>query len=274
LKKYLQTGTYINSLVTIYPGGTYERIVKPLEQAGFELGKDIYITHTPERIDPGNLKYNPENIPRNLGYLDETSLRVGKQIYYALKVKICPERLNLVELSKLYENAFRLINIAFAQESLVKYGEDIFKVIDLAATKPFGFLKFYPGPYAGGSCLVKDSIMYWYATKSVLVKLALIINEQMPKKFAEILYKKIKEKGYKKILFYGLGFKPGSKYYISRELNPIERVIEELKELDNYIEIKKFDPNIPEYSDFNNEKRAREWADIIIYWDYKEVLGL
>jgi UDP-N-acetyl-D-mannosaminuronate dehydrogenase len=67
LKKYLQTGTYINSLVTIYSNGTYERIIKPLEEAGFKLGRDFFVTHTPERLDPGNQRYNLENIPRGLG---------------------------------------------------------------------------------------------------------------------------------------------------------------------------------------------------------------
>lgn len=272
LVRYLWSGTYINSLVTIYPSGTQERIIKHLDEAGFVVGRDVYVTHTPERIDPGSTRYNPENIPRNIGYLDEASLRIGLEVYKRLGIKLYPEKMHLVELSKLHENAFRLVNIAFVQESLAKFGEDIIKVIDLASTKPFGFMRFYPSPYAGGTCLVKDSIMYWYATKNELVKQALIINEQMPRKYAELLYVKIKEKGYKRILFYGLGYKPGSPHYIKKELNPIERLVEELRSIDPSLEVKKFDPNIPQHSDFKDEKEAKEWADIVIYWDYKRLL--
>lgn len=273
LKKHLKNGVYINSLVTIYSGGTYELIVKPLIKAGFKLGQEVFVTHTPERLDPGS-KFSPEEIPRNLGYIDKNSLEVGQSIYLGLGIKVFPAELDVVELSKLHENAFRLVNIAFVQESLIKHGEDIIKVVELAGTKPFGFLKFYPSPYAGGTCLVKDSIMYWYSTKNEIVKQALIINEKMPEKYAEILSRKIRNKGYRKILFYGLGFKPNIPYYITKELNPIERLIEELRKLNSSIEIKKFDPNLLEYSDFKDENKAVSWADVVIHWDYKRLLEI
>ncbi len=274
LIKYLDSSVYINSLVTMYPGGTYERIIKPLVESGFELGKDIYITHTPERLNPGDDRITPESI-RNLGYKDINSKEVGLQLYRKLlKTNVVPERLDLVELSKLHENAFRLLNIAFAQESLLKYGEKIIKVIELSSTKPIGFLTFYPSPYAGGTCLVKDSIMYWYSTKNELIKKALIINEKMPKIYAKLIYNKLKRKSIKKVLFYGLGFKPKSFYYIKKELNPIERLIKELKKLDNTLDIKKYDPYIKEISSFDKEEKAKKWADIIIYWDYKKLLKI
>jgi len=274
VKKYVEPGSYLNSLVTIFPGGTEKYVIKPLQESGFILGRDIFITHTPERLDPGS-KYTPEDITRNLGFLDSRSKEIGLKIYRdKLRLNITPSELRLVELSKLHENAFRLLNIAFVQESLAKYGESIFEVIELAGSKPFGFMKFYPSPYAGGTCLVKDSIMYWYSTKNELIKKALTINENMPKEFAKIIYKKIKEKGYRKILFYGFGFKPNSPYYIKKELNPIERLIEELKKLDNNLEIRKYDPFLKELSDFTNEEEAKKWANIVIYWDYKKLLDI
>jgi len=273
-KKYIEPGSYINSLVTIFPGGTEKYIIKPLQKSGFILGRDIFVTHTPERLDPGS-RYTPEDIPRNLGFLDNKSKEIGLKVYKdKLRLNVIPSELKLVELSKLHENAFRLLNIAFVQDSLIKYGKDIFNVIELAKSKPFGFMGFYPSPYAGGTCLVKDSIMYWYSTKNKLIKQALIINENMPKEFAKIIYKKIKEKRYNKILFYGIGFKPNSTYYIKKELNPIERLINELKKLDTSLEIKKYDPNILDKSDFKNEEEAKKWADIIIYWDYKKILEI
>jgi len=271
VKKYIESGSYLNSLVTIFPGGTEKYIIKPLQEAGFILGKDIFVTHTPERLDAGS-KYTPEDILKNLGFLDSKSKEIGLKIYKdKLGLKINPGKLELVELSKLHENAFRLLNIAFVQESLIKYGEDLLDVIELAGSKPFGFMKFYPSPYAGGTCLVKDAIMYWYATKNELIRQALIINEKMPEEFAKIIYKKIKEKRYRRILFYGFGFKPSSPYYIKKELNPIERLIDNLKKLDNSLEVKKYDPNILDKSDFENEEEAKKWADVIIFWDYKKI---
>jgi len=275
LSKVVNNGTYVNSLVTIYPGGTNSYIINPLEEAGFKLGRDIYITHTPERVDPGNNKYTLDKIPRNLGYRDSASLKIAFKIYRdILNVNLYPKELSYVELSKLHENAFRLLNIAFVQESLAKYGAGIIDVIELAGTKPFGFLKMYPSPYAGGSCLVKDSIMYYISTKNSLIKEALIINERMPKVYAQVIYKKIKERGYKKILFYGLGFKPGSSYYVSRFLNPVERMVMELRKLDHALELKRFDPKIPEYSDFKSKEEALRWSDTVIYWNYKDILSL
>jgi len=274
VKRYIESGCYLNSLVTIFPGGTEKYMIKPLQEAGFILGKDIFVTHTPERLDPGN-RYTSEDIARNLGFLDSKSKEIGLKIYKdKLGLNVIPSELKLVELSKLHENAFRLLNIAFVQESLVKYGENIFDVIELAGSKPFGFMKFYPSPYAGGTCLVKDSIMYWYSTKNELIKRALVINENMPKDFAKIIYKKIKEKRYRRILFYGFGYKPDSPYYIDKYLNPIERLIEELKKLDNNLEIKRYDPLLKELSDFTNEEEAKKWADVVIYWDYKRLLDI
>ena len=274
LIEHLNTETYINSLVTIYAGGTYERLIKPLIEAGFELGKDIYITYTPERLVPGDDRITPES-NRNLGYKDENSKKVGQYLYKGLlKIDVVSARMDLVELSKLYENAFRLLNIAFAQELLTKYGENTVEVIGLSSSKPVGFMAFYPSPYAGGTCLVKDSIMYWYSTGSELIKKALIINENSPRKFAEIICKKINRLGYKRILFYGIGFKPGSPYFINEYLNPIERLIKEMQKICPKISIKRFDPAIMEKSDFKNKEEALKWAEGIVYWNYKDILNI
>jgi len=275
LAKHMNNGVYINSLVTIYPNGTSEWIIRPLEREGYHLGRDIYVTHTPERVDPGNKKFTLDKIPRNLGYLEERSLKVAKALYQnVLEIQLHPARLDLVELSKLHENAFRMVNIAFVQESLAKYGEDIIKVVDLAGTKPFGFMKMYPSPYAGGSCLLKDSIMYYCKTSNSLVYRAIAINEQMPKVYASLLHRKIRKRNASKILFLGIGFKPGSRYYISKYLNPIERLIMELKRIDPTLDIRKYDPNIPQYSDFSTREEAEKWSDLIVKWNYKDLLNV
>jgi len=229
LVKYVQDKFYINSLVTIYPGGTRERILRYLLEAGFALDRDFYLTHTPERVDPGSSKYNVSNIPRVIGAPSENSLRYGVHFYRNIGVSLVPvDKLEVAEMSKIFENAWRFINIAFSQELFMSF-DDAIKVIDASSTKPFGFMKFYPGPYIGGSCLVKDTIMYYCITGSEIARKALIINERFPRIYAERLYRIIKKRNAKRILFYGFGFKPGSPYYVSKELNPVERVISELR---------------------------------------------
>jgi len=267
LVKYVQDEFYINSLVTIYPGGTRERILRYLLEAGFTLDKDFYLTHTPERVDPGSSKYNVSNLPRVIGAPSENSLKYGIHFYRNVGVNLVPvNKLEVAEMSKIFENAWRFMNIAFSQELFMGF-DDAIKVIDASATKPFGFMKFYPGPYIGGSCLVKDTIMYYCITGSEIARKALIINEGFPRIYAERLYRIIKERNAKKLLFYGFGFKPGSPYYISKELNPVERVISELRRIDNELEVKRYDPNIQELSDFADEEEARKWADIVFYWE-------
>ncbi|HID40905.1 MAG TPA: hypothetical protein EYP33_01985, partial [Pyrodictium sp.] len=177
--------------------------------------------------------------------------------------------IRVAEASKLLENSFRLLNISFVNElkrSLDKMGIDIRKVIEAASTKPFGYMPFYPGPYAGGACLPKDTLMMEQATGSLLLRVARHINETQPLYYAALLLKQVRRAGATKVLFYGLGFKPGSPYATQ---SPVLRVIEELQQLDPQLDIRKYDPQIPSLSDFRDEKEALEWADIVVRWGYR-----
>ena len=167
IARYIQPGTLVSSEVTIYPGGTFERIAKPLEElSSLKLEKELFVVHAPERINPGDTRWTIERIPRVIGGIGSKSLSMGIRLYRdRLGLQVFPAK-NLMEaeLTKLIENAQRYINISFM--SMIKIfadraNIDFDNVIKLASTKPFGFTTYYPG-YAGGACLPKDTLMLYY----------------------------------------------------------------------------------------------------------------
>jgi len=273
LAPYLARGSLIVSEVTIYPGGTMELLAKPLSKAtGFKLDEELLIAHVPERLNAGSTKWTPENIPRVVGGIGPHSLEAAIRLYRdCLGAPVHPVHdIRVAEASKLLENSFRLLNISFVNElkrAFDKIGLDIREVIRAASTKPFGYMPFYPGPYAGGACLPKDAFMLETKTDSLLLRIARYVNETQPLYYAALLLKKIRSRGAKRILFYGLGFKPNSPYPIE---SPVLRVIEELKQLDPGLDIRKYDPQIPWLSDFEEEEEAISWADLVIRWGYKD----
>ncbi len=271
LIKYLQPYTLISSEVTIFPTGTEKLIVAPIkEKTGFQADKELLVIHVPERLNPDDTLHNIETIPRVLGGIGQNSIKYGMKLYSdILKLQITVvDDIRIAESTKLLENAFRLINISFINElkrEFDKLGIDIRKVINGASTKPFGYMPFYPSPYAGGSCIPKDSLLLLKEVNSQMLKYAIEINEKQPEYYAQKILQIINSHKAKKILFYGYGFKPNSKYAIN---SPILRIIDILKNLCNY-EIKKYDPRIADYNDFSNESEALNWADIIFTWGNK-----
>ncbi len=215
---------------TIYPGGTRERVISRLEARGYEVGRDLYVAHVPERIDPGNSSWDVADIPRVLGSPDRESRRKALRFLIeelGLDVHLT-RSLEAAEMSKLYENTFRLVNIAFAQELLMTGEVPPLDVISAVRTKPFGMKVFYPGPYAGGTCLVKDSLMYFAVTGSEIVRRALIINELAPRFYATRIASIVRRNNIRKIVFLGSGYKPGVRYEGDPRLNPVFRIIREL----------------------------------------------
>jgi len=273
LAPYLRPGSLIASEVTIYPGGTMELLARPLsELTGYRLDEELLVAHVPERINAGSRKWTPENIPRVVGGVGPRSLEAAVRLYRdCLGAPVYPVKdIRVAEASKLLENSFRLLNISFLNElkrSFDKMGLDIREVVRAASTKPFGFMPFYPGPYAGGACLPKDAFMLETKTGSLLLRIARYINETQPLYYAALLLRKIRAYNAEKILFYGLGFKPNSPYPVE---SPVLRVIEELKQLDPSLEIKRYDPLIPALSDFSSEREAIDWADLVVRWGYKD----
>ncbi|MEM3832412.1 MAG: nucleotide sugar dehydrogenase [Thermoprotei archaeon] len=271
LAKHLQPYTLISSEVTIFPAGTERLIVNPIkEKTGLQPDKELLVVHAPERLNPDDTVHNIETIPRILGGIGPNSTNQGFKLYAkTLKLQVTVvDNIEIAEAAKLLENAFRLINISFINElkqGFDKLGIDIRKVINAAATKPFGYMPFYPSPYAGGSCIPKDSLLLLKEINSQMLRYAIEINEKQPEYYVQKIIQIIKSQNAKKILFYRYGFKPNSKYAIN---SPILKIIHTLKNVSNY-EIRKYDPQISEYNDFTSEIEAINWADIIFTWGDK-----
>lgn len=176
---------------TTYPGATEELITKRIEkEKGWEKGKDFYVCYSPERVDPGNARFYVRNTPKVIGGETENSLELGEILYRSFIDKVkCVSSTKVAEMSKLLENTFRCVNIAMINEMTMmceKMNIDIWEVIEGAATKPFGFMPFYPGPGIGGHCIPLDPLyLSWQAKKyeyfNRFIELATDINSNMPR---------------------------------------------------------------------------------------------
>ncbi len=189
IKDYLHPHMVIILESTTYPGSTRELILPYIENNNLILGKNICLCFSPERIDPGNKIYKTSNTPKIIGGLTPECSETGKKLYSTIINKVIivssPETAEMV---KLLENTFRAINIGLANEVAImceKLGVNAWEVIDAAATKPFGFMKFTPGPGLGGHCIPIDPYYLSWKLKTLdydarFIKLAGEINTQMP----------------------------------------------------------------------------------------------
>lgn len=174
---------------TTYPGTTRELMQPLLEASGLRVGDDFFLCFSPERVDPGNPKWQTKNTPKVIGGITPTCLEVAVALYRRVMDTIVPvSSPEAAELTKLLENTFRSINIALVNEMAQasdRLGVDIWEVIDAAATKPFGFMKFVPGPGIGGHCIPLDPhYLAWKMRtlnyKTRMIDLAGEINSEMP----------------------------------------------------------------------------------------------
>jgi UDP-N-acetyl-D-glucosamine dehydrogenase len=174
---------------TTYPGTTREVVLPLLTAAGYTVGKDIFIAFSPERVDPGNPVYNTKNTPKVVGGITPACTELATALYASCIDTIVPVgSTETAELVKLLENTFRSVNIAMVNEMAIvcdKLGVDVWEVIDAAATKPFGFMKFTPGPGIGGHCIPLDPhYLAWKMRtlnyKTRFIELAGEINTAMP----------------------------------------------------------------------------------------------
>lgn len=190
IAKYMHPGMLIVLESTTYPGTT-EEVLKPiLEKSGFKVGEDFFLAYSPERVDPGNKHYNTKNTPKVVGGITPACTEIAALLYQSVLEgdvhKVSSPA--VAEMEKILENTFRHINIALANEMAVlcdRMGINVWEVIDAAATKPYGFMPFYPGPGLGGHCIPIDPFYltwkareYNYHTK--LIELAGEINNAMP----------------------------------------------------------------------------------------------
>jgi UDP-N-acetyl-D-glucosamine dehydrogenase len=189
LAKRLHPGMLIILESTTYPGTTEEAILPVLELSGLKVGQDFFLCFSPERVDPGNEKFKTRNIPKVIGGVTPQCVQVGALFYSQVMDTVVPVgSTRVAEMVKLLENTFRMINIGLANEMAMmcaRMGIDVWEVIDAAATKPFGFMAFYPGPGLGGHCIPVDPHYLSWKTKQAgfeprFIELASHINHQMP----------------------------------------------------------------------------------------------
>jgi len=220
ISKNLKAGSLVILESTTYPGTTDEVILPLLEANGLKHGEDFYLCFSPERIDPGNLKYPVSKIPKVIGGVSKEAGLLGKAVYEIIVNKvILVSSTRVAEITKLLENTFRIVNIGLIDELAMmahKMKIDIWEVIDAAATKPFGFMPFYPGPGVGGHCIPKDPLyLYWKAKKfgfrSRFIKLASDLISYMPAYVVKRIEEALLTEGIKlksaRILLIGLTYK-------------------------------------------------------------------
>lgn len=220
-RKYLKRGQLIILESTTYPGTTKELVKPMLEQGGLVAGKDFYLAFSPERVDPGNPKYGVKNTPKVVGGLTPACTKLAGALYAAVIEKVLMvSSTEAAELVKLLENTFRAVNIGMINEMALmcnKLGLDVWEVINAAASKPFGFMPFYPGPGIGGHCIPLDPHYLGWKMKTLnfeprFIELAGAVNSSMPghvvARLGELLNTKGKALSKSKILMVGMAYKP------------------------------------------------------------------
>ncbi|MBO1511772.1 nucleotide sugar dehydrogenase [Metabacillus bambusae] len=266
ISKYLHEGMLVVLESTTYPGTT-EEIVKPImESSGMECGVDFFIAYSPERVDPGNKQYNTKNTPKVVGGITDNCTKVAAALYKNVLEGEIHEVSSpaVAEMEKIYENTFRHINIALANEMAIlcnRMGIDVWEVISAAATKPYGFMPFYPGPGLGGHCIPIDPFyLTWKAREfnyhTRLIELAGEINNSMPEFVVDRCMKILNEDKISlngaNVLILGVAYK--------KDIDDVREspVLEILKDLDKTgANWKVVDPFVPEFK--HNKQKVKTY---------------
>jgi UDP-N-acetyl-D-glucosamine dehydrogenase len=189
IAKYFHPGLLVILESTTYPGTTDELLLPNFEKSGLKVGEDFFLCFSPERVDPGNPVYQTLNTPKVVGGITPACTEMGRIFFSQALQKVVPvSNTRVAEMVKLLENTFRMINIGLVNEMALMcdgMGINVWEVIDAAATKPFGFMPFYPGPGLGGHCIPIDPFYLSWKTKQSgiearFIELAGYINGNMP----------------------------------------------------------------------------------------------
>jgi UDP-N-acetyl-D-glucosamine dehydrogenase len=247
---------------TTYPGTTRELFEPRMTKAGFRVGEDVFLAFSPERVDPGNATWHTKNTPKVLGGITPACVEVAKALYEACIDTVVPVASpEAAELVKLLENTFRAVNIGLVNEIAIicdKLGVDVWEVIDAAATKPFGFMKFTPGPGIGGHCIPLDPhYLAWKMRtlnyKTRFIDLASEVNSQMPlfvvEKVARALNDDRKAVNGSSILVLGVAYKRNVDDMRESPALDVIRLLEEQGATVSY-----HDPLVPSYREEGHER--------------------
>ncbi len=221
IAKRLHKGMLIVLESTTYPGTTEEVLLPILESTGLKVGKDFYLAFSPERVDPGNKRFKTKNTPKVVGGVTPECTKHAKALYEnVLEAPVFTvSSPKAAEMTKILENTFRIVNIALINEMAIvasRMGINIWEVIEAAATKPFGFMPFYPGPGVGGHCIPIDPFYLTYKAREYdwhtrLIELAGEINDFMPEYVVQRLQDILNDRGKalngSKILVLGVTYK-------------------------------------------------------------------
>ncbi len=268
LAEVLQPDQLVVLESTTYPGTTRERVAPLLEESGLAAGRDFHLAFSPERVDPGRTDFNLRNTPKVLGGLTEACAQRAEALYGLVCENLVrvssPEA---AELTKLLENIFRSVNIALVNELAMltdRMGIDIWEVVEAASTKPYGFMRFDPGPGMGGHCLPVDPFyLSWRAREfdmaTEFIELAGKVNQQMPYHCVAKVQRALNDAGMSvkgaRIAVVGVSYKPG--VGDTRE-SPALKIISLLVDLG--ADISYHDPHVPVLADFGLSSTPLEEA--------------
>lgn len=279
LSKILKKGQLVVLESSVAPGTTRNIILPILKRSKLEISRDFFLGFSPERINPGNQKFNLKNTPKVVAGYDDYALKLTRTFYQKfVQDVVVASSLEVAEMTKVLENTFRLINISLINELASftqKIGIDIWEVISAASTKPYGFMPHYPGPGVGGECI--PVLPYYLLNESAkqkvklnIVKAAAKVNELQPQKVAKAATNIINGRSNPKALIVGVAYKP--------EISDIRHspALKIWKDLEDYgITVSYHDPYVPH---FNGSKSAnlttrmlKEQDLIIITTNHKKI---
>ena len=276
---YLRPGQVVSLESTTYPGTTEEELRPRMEQAGFTIGEDAFLVYSPEREDPGNTRFTTRTIPKVVSGSTPACLAVGTALYSGVIDQVVPvNSTQAAEMTKLLENIHRAVNIGLVNEMKIvadRMGIDIYEVIDAAATKPFGFVPYYPGPGLGGHCIPIDPFyLTWkareYGVNTRFIELAGEVNSSMPRwvvgKITDALNSASKSVNGSRVLMLGIAYK---KNIDDVRESPSVEIMQQLRELGARVEY--CDPYFPQFPkmrryDFDLESRVLT-AEMLMEFD-------
>ena len=254
LLEVLRPGQLVVLESTTYPGTTRDLLAPALEESGLRPGEQVFVAFSPERVDPGNPEWNIRNTPKLVSGLTPACHTLAVHLYGRVIEEVVPvSSPEVAELAKILENTFRAVNIGLANEMALiadRLGIDVWEVIDAASTKPYGYMRFYPGPGLGGHCIPIDPLFLSWKMRTLqyrtrFIELAAEVNSGMPRHVVDRAVDALNEAGKpvqgSQVLVVGVSYKPD--VADTRE-SPASDIIELLRDRGGVVRY--HDPNVPE----------------------------